>query len=104
MTALDAFRSSPVSTCAADQAGFSAWLADWLDWLTTSTLGLEESVSSNNHQTYYDATVVAAAVWTGNVSLGLAVLRGTLEPPPVGHINAPLGVQVCVMRGDVSWR
>lgn len=82
-------------TCAADQSGLVTWLAAWLQWLTTSDLGIKESISDNNHQTYYDAMLVAAAVWTGNASLGLSVLRGTLEPPPIGHVNAPLGVQAC---------
>ena len=87
-------QSAPHSLiCAADQIGLVTWLAAWLQWLTTSDLGIKESISDNNHQTYYDAMLIAAAVWTGNTSLGLSVLHGTLEPPPIGHVNAPLGVQ-----------
>lgn len=38
--------------------------------------------------------VLSAAIWTGNLTLAADTLRGTLEPPPQGNKNAPLGVQI----------
>jgi hypothetical protein len=77
-----------------DQSQTVSWLTAWIQWLLDSPLGRGESISDNNHQTYYDQMVVSAAIWTGNFSLAAHVLLSTLEPPPQGNPNAPIAVQI----------
>src|SRR5579863_4860298 len=46
-----------------------SWFADYLQWMTTDTLGIEEMESSNNHATCWVAQVAAFANFTGNSQL-----------------------------------
>ncbi|MEZ4905272.1 MAG: alginate lyase family protein [Spirosomataceae bacterium] len=39
--------------------GMVNWLSEFVNWLQTSKLGLEEKATTNNHGTWYDATTVA---------------------------------------------
>ena len=78
----------------ADTAGMTQWLREWAKWVRTDPLPRGEAVASNNHQTYFDQMAVSTAVWIGNVTWASEVLRGTLEPPPIGNDNAPIGVQI----------
>jgi len=51
------------------------WFSDMLDWLLTSDHGRAESRTRNNHATWYDAQVVAYAVFTGRAELAGGILR-----------------------------
>ena len=79
---------------AADQASWLLWLAAMGGWLRTSELGAQEAVAFNNHQIWYTVMLAGIDVWTGDTASAVALLRGTLEPPPAGNANAPLGVQI----------
>jgi alginate lyase len=46
--------------------GLRLWYADYLKWLTTSSKGIEESKSGNNHATWWTAQTAAYASFTGN--------------------------------------
>ena len=45
------------------------WFADYLQWMTTNTAGIEEMESSNNHATCWVTQVAAFANFTGNRQL-----------------------------------
>jgi hypothetical protein len=47
-----------------DEHGMQAWADEYLDWLLTSKFGQQEFASTNNHGTWYDAQVLACALFT----------------------------------------
>jgi hypothetical protein len=61
---------------AEDQQGIVQWCAAYLDWLRTSELGRQEEAAQNNHGTWYDAQIVALAVFVGQKDLARQVLEG----------------------------
>lgn len=66
-----------------ETAEVKLWFADYLDWLATSTCGIEEMESPNNHATCWDMQAASFARFTGNDSLaGYARRRfeGVLVP------------------------
>ena len=46
-----------------DQQAMIKWMGDFLTWLTTSTPGINESKTLNNHAVYYDTQVVTLALF-----------------------------------------
>ena len=46
-----------------------SWFADYLQWLTTATYGIEEMESANNHATCWVMQVASFAQFTGNNQL-----------------------------------
>jgi hypothetical protein len=47
-------------------SGMRRWFADYLNWMMTSTKGLEEKKSGNNHATWWTAQAAAYATFTGD--------------------------------------
>jgi hypothetical protein len=43
----------------------TAWVEHYYNWLTTNPLALDEGKATNNHGTFYDAQVVALALYLG---------------------------------------
>ncbi|HOK96058.1 MAG TPA: alginate lyase family protein [Anaerohalosphaeraceae bacterium] len=66
-------QNSPFWT-AADQQKLVQWFTDYLTWLTSHPLGLEESQTKNNHSTWYDAQAAAFALFVGNRPLAQQIL------------------------------
>lgn len=58
-----------------DHAALKRWYHDFLNWLQTSPNGLDESRTTNNHSTWYDAQVAGFALFVGEDE----VARKTLE-------------------------
>ena len=50
---------------AAEYDGLQRWFGQFLDWMTTSPIGLDEADQHNNHGTFYDVTAVSIALFTG---------------------------------------
>lgn len=61
------------SLTAADLAGLKEWFAKYLDWLLTSKNGKDEAKALNNHGSWYDAQVVAFALFVGQDELARKV-------------------------------
>lgn len=77
-----------------DHALFLDWLGAFAAWLRGSDLGRAEYGAFNNHQSWYTTVLAAADAWLGDAQGCAALLRATLEPPPLGAPFAPLGVQI----------
>ena len=52
-----------------DHAALKGWFSKYLTWLTESPIGLDEADEHNNHGTYYDVQVIAAALFVGREDL-----------------------------------
>lgn len=60
---------------AAEQQGVRDWMRAYLGWLRENRIGRDEQRSANNHGSWYDAQVVALALYVGDT----ATARSTLE-------------------------
>jgi hypothetical protein len=69
-----------------DARGMRDWMAAYLRWLLTSDIGREEQRAKNNHGSWYDAQVVALALFTGDTGLA----RSTLEASKTRRIAAQI--------------
>jgi unsaturated chondroitin disaccharide hydrolase len=63
----------------ADNAAFTNWCREFLMWMRTSKNGNDERKANNNHGTWYDAQVVALALFTGDTTLARSVLLEDTE-------------------------
>lgn len=52
-----------------DQIALKRWFSEFLKWMTTSPLGIDEADEKNNHGTYYNVQVLAYAIYTGERTL-----------------------------------
>lgn len=59
----------------ANHEALKSWFSQYLNWLTTSTGGIEASEATNNIGTYYDLQVVTYALFTGNKVLAKSLLE-----------------------------
>lgn len=59
--------------------GFDNWVKEFLTWLTTSEIGVEQSGKHNNHGTYYDALVAGIHVYLGQMEQAKKVFNKNKE-------------------------
>ncbi len=59
---------------AADLAGMKKWFGAYLDWMTTSPIGLDEADEHNNHGTAYDLQAAGLALYIGRNDLARKIL------------------------------
>lgn len=59
----------------ADQAELEDWFSDYLDWLLESKHGRDEAATKNNHGTWYDAQVMAYALFCGREDVAERIAR-----------------------------
>ena len=76
----------------ADDAGMMRWNRAFLDWLLTSPEGMDERKALNNHGMWYDAQVVALALFVGDTARASEVLR-EWTPARLAKQLAPDGSQ-----------
>jgi hypothetical protein len=76
----------------ADARGLRAWMAAYRQWLLTSDIGREEQRALNNHGSWYDAQVVALALFTGDTAQAHATLEASKTRRIAAQI-APDGTQ-----------
>ena len=50
----------------ADKKSLKKWFTEYVQWLTTSEQGIEESNAKNNHGTTYDTQLLAYSLYTGD--------------------------------------
>lgn len=66
--AIQLIKASSVWT-AKDQSGMEGWVKDFIQWLGTSTIGIEEMNAPNNHGVWYDAQLLAYAGFMRDTNL-----------------------------------
>ncbi len=52
-----------------------AWFTEFLDWLLTSELGMDEKNQKNNHSVAYDEQIIAYALYVGDRKVALQYLN-----------------------------
>jgi hypothetical protein len=99
-------RSSPAWTDA-DEREMQAWVSAYLDWLLTSRFGKKEAEAPNNHGTWYDAQVLACALFVQDrraVELVAQSLKGriatqfTPEGSQPEEMKRTRALQYCMMN------
>ena len=63
------------SLSVADYKGVQGWYKQFLNWMQTSPIGLDEADEFNNHGTWYDVQVVSMALFTGQKDLAKKILE-----------------------------
>lgn len=69
------FLSSSRTMRSKDLDGIKAWFSEFLDWMLTSEIGLDEYNAENNHGTAYDVQVAAYALFTGRDDVAEKFIR-----------------------------
>ncbi len=57
------------------QKKLKKWMNDFLIWMETSKIGIDERDAGNNHGVWYDATGLALANFTGNAELADKIIK-----------------------------
>ncbi|PTX99798.1 alginate lyase [Verrucomicrobia bacterium LW23] len=60
-----------------DRTGLQKWVDRYLHWLQTSENGIAESKEHNNHGTWYDAQVIAFALYAGKKDVAKATIKNS---------------------------
>jgi len=86
----------------ADYKSIQNWYKQFLNWMRTSPIGLDEADEFNNHGTWYDVQVVSMALFTGQKDLA----RKILEEQTKKRIDSQLkedGSQPHELARTLSW-
>ncbi len=86
LDALGLLSASPAWT-ASDQKTMQAWLADYFDWLGSSTIGREEAAAGNNHGNFYHSQYVAIALFLGRTNVARETLERAVKERIAKHIE-----------------
>lgn len=70
-----------------DRVALKQWFTDFLKWMTTSAIGLDEADEKNNHGTHYNVQVLSLAIYTGQkdlaknqIDVAKARIKSQIEP------------------------
>ncbi len=86
----------------AEYDGLQIWFRQFLDWMTTSPVGLDEADEHNNHGTYYDVQTVAMALFTGQKDRAIQMLEQQTKQRIENQI-AEDGSQPHELARTLSW-
>ena len=84
-----------------DHTALKSWFSEYLTWLTESPIGLDEADQKNNHGTYYDVQVVAAALFCGRDEVAKKQL-GTTKARLASQLETD-GSQPHELARTLSW-
>lgn len=74
--ALDAIQLLKTSSywTAADQKGLQKWMTEFLHWLRTSKIGMDEMNTKNNHAIWFDAQTLSIAIYIDSIDLAKEII------------------------------
>jgi hypothetical protein len=75
LDAVSLIRGTPYWTKASDDT-LNKWFADYLNWLSTNSMALEEKNATNNHGTWYDVQAAYYALYLGKKDVATTILNG----------------------------
>ena len=78
------------------------WCAEFLTWMQTSPIGLDEADEHNNHGTYYDVQTVALSLFTGKTPEAALILETVTKDRITKQIK-PDGSQPHELARTLSW-
>ena len=67
--------------------GVKDWYVKFTDWMITSENGLDEDMQANNHGTFFDVAVLAAAIFTGRKFLADKICTTAYERRFKPHVK-----------------
>jgi hypothetical protein len=70
-----------------DSSELRSWFVRLTDWMITSEKGIDEDNQHNNHGAWYDAQIIAMALFTGRKQLAKRVVRTSYEQRQIRHIK-----------------
>lgn len=62
----------------ADQQGLQSWVRQYLQWMETHPIGLDERGAKNNHGVWYDAQRISFSLFVGDAARAEDVVRQTI--------------------------
>lgn len=71
-----------------DYKALQLWVSEYLNWLTTSELALEEAKSKNNHGSYYDLQVIYFALYCNNLETAKQIAQNFINNRVYSQINS----------------
>lgn len=58
-----------------DQKGLQKWMTEFLQWLRTSKIGLDEMNTKNNHAVWFDAQTLSIAIYVDSINLAKQIIK-----------------------------
>ena len=71
----------------AERVALKTWVAEYLNWLTTSPLGTSAAAAKNNHGTFYDAQAMYFALYCGNKAVAQKIAQQAISKRVVAQIK-----------------
>lgn len=87
---------------AAEYKGIQDWYRQFLQWMRTSPIGMDEADELNNHGTWYDVQQVAIALFTGQKELARQMLEQQSKKRIDNQLEAE-GGQPKELARTLSW-
>ncbi|SEW34918.1 Alginate lyase [Chitinophaga sp. YR573] len=87
---------------AVDYKAIQAWYTDYLTWMRTSPVGLDEADELNNHGTWYDVQQVTIALFTEQPALAKKILEEQTKKRIDSQLEAD-GQQPKELARTLSW-
>ena len=85
-----------------DYKAIQNWYKEFLNWMQTSPIGLDEADEFNNHGTWYDVQVVSMALFTGKKDLAKKILEEQTKKRIDSQLKAD-GSQPHELARTLSW-
>lgn len=71
----------------AELQGIKDWVGEYLKWLQSGKLALEEAAATNNHGSFYDAQTIYFALYCGNKKVAAQLAKQAIEKRILAQIK-----------------